>query len=89
MENIVQLRIDSLGVLGEDRRPIQIREAIRKPLRSGDVLDPQKDIVVLGVAQVIGRQFASEPLVPVEIDLDLQRKPALEYARGSGQSRDP
>ncbi len=40
MENILQLRIDSLGVFGADRRPIQIREAIRKPLRSGDVFDP-------------------------------------------------
>ena len=89
VENIVQQRVDPLGVLGEDRRPIQIHEAIGKPLRLGHVLDPDKDIVVLGVAQVIGREFASEPLVPVEIDLDLQRKPALEYARGSDRSRDP
>ena len=85
----MQQRVDPLGVLGEDRGPIQIREAIRKPLRFGHVLDPEKDIVVLGVAQVMGREFAGEPLVAIEIDLDLQRKPALEYARGSDQSRDP
>src|SRR3954452_12814419 len=46
-------------------------------LCAGDVLDPQKDIVVLGVANVIGREFARQPLVAIEIDLDLKRKPGL------------
>ena len=77
MENIVQLRIDPLGVFGEDRGPIQIRKAICEPLRFGHVFDLEKDIVVLGVAYVMGRQFACEPFVPIEIDLDLQGKPGL------------
>jgi hypothetical protein len=77
VEDIPHLRIDPLGVLIEDGGPIQVHKAIGEPLRFGHVLDPEKDIVVLGIAEVIGREFPCEPLVPVEIDLDLHGKPSL------------
>ena len=71
MENVPHLRIDPLGVLVEDRWPIQARKAISEGLRFGHALDPEKDVVVLCIADVISRQLPSEPLVPIEIDLDL------------------
>lgn len=52
LENVVQLRSVPLGVLIEDRRPIQIHETVREALRSVQVLDSQKRVVVLGIARV-------------------------------------
>jgi len=77
VENVPHLRIDPLGILVEDRGPIQARKAIGEGLRFGHVLDPEKDVVVLGIADVISRQLPSEPLVSIEIDLDLHGKPGL------------
>ena len=73
----MQLRDQELCIFGEDRRPIQIHKAIGETLRAGDVFDPDKDVVVLGVADLMGREFACKPLVSIQIDLDLQRKPGL------------
>ena len=39
VENVVQLRIDSLGVFVEDCRPIEARKAIREPQRLGHAMN--------------------------------------------------
>src|SRR5262245_43447339 len=73
----MQLWHQPFCIFSEDRRPVQISKAISEALRSGHILDPQKDVIVLGVADLMGRELASEPLVPIEIDLNLQGNPGL------------
>ena len=89
LQQILKLRSDSLGILVQNLWPVQLRESIGETLGPDHVLDPQKDIVVLSVAHVMGRQFASEPLVSVEIDFGSAAETRSEFAHGSAQSRDP
>jgi hypothetical protein len=67
VENILHLRIEPRGVLVEDRGPIKACQAISERPRSGQILDPEKDVVVLSIADVIRQQLPCEPLVPIEI----------------------
>ena len=64
LKNILHLRRDQLGILTENLGPVQIREAIGELLRSAHILDPQKRVLVFGVANAIGLQLAREPFVP-------------------------
>jgi len=52
-------------------------KAIGECLGSCQVLDPEENVTESGEADVIGRKFPSEPLMSIEIDLDLHGEPAL------------
>jgi hypothetical protein len=66
-----------LAYLLKDRGPIEALKPIGKCLGFGHVVDPEKNVVVFGKADVIGRELSREPLMPIEIHLDLHGKPGL------------
>ena len=53
LENILQLRRHQLGIFAEELGPVQIGESICEFLRPGDIVDPEKGIIVLGIANAI------------------------------------
>jgi hypothetical protein len=77
VQHIVQLRHDLPGVSVQQPRPVQVGEPIGQALRSRQVADADEDVVDLGVLDAAGRELARQPLVAVEVDLDLQREPGL------------
>jgi hypothetical protein len=77
VQHIAQLRHDLPGVSVQDLRPLQVGESIGQALCPWQVLDPGEDVIDFRVFDTAGGQLASEPLVPVEVDLDLQREPSL------------
>ena len=82
LENVVQLRIDSLGVPVEDRGPIQARKAISEALRLGHVLDRQKDVVVLrSAASGRARKFNRDRASPNVSGLIVQGKHRFRASR--------
>ena len=54
-ENILQLRGHQLGIFAEELGPVQIGESIGELLRPSPIVDPEKGIIVLGIANAIGR----------------------------------
>lgn len=68
---------DPLAVEVQNRGPLQIRKAIDKAMRAGHVLDPDRGVVVIRIAHAVRRQLTGDPLVTIQVDLDLQRKPVL------------
>ena len=44
---------------------------------SGQVLDPEENVSESGEADLIGRKFPSEPLMSIQVNLDLHGEPAL------------
>jgi hypothetical protein len=55
-----------------------VGESIGQALCPWQVLDPGEDVVDFCVLDTAGSQFAIQPLVPIEVDLDLQREPSLD-----------
>jgi hypothetical protein len=78
VEQISQEGIDPVGVALEGLHPVPEDQAIRKGLRAREVLDPEKDVVELGVAEGVTRELMGEPFMAVEVELDLQREPGLQ-----------
>lgn len=76
-QHVTQLRHHLPGVPVQDPRPVQVREAIGQALRTRQVADTDEDVVDLRVLDAAGRELAIQPLVAVEVDLDLQREPGL------------
>ena len=72
-----QLRHDLPGVSVQDLRPLEARDSVAQTLRSWQVIVPGEAVIGLCVFDTAGGQLASEPLVPVEADLDQQREPGL------------
>ncbi len=58
LEHVSHLRSDQLGILAKDLGPVEICESIGEALCPGHVLNPEKDIVVLGITNAIGLQLA-------------------------------
>ena len=70
--------IDLFGVTVEQTGPIQRTKTIREFLSSRQILDPEKRIFPLAVTDSVLLQFPGEPLMSVDIHLDLERKPCLQ-----------
>src|SRR5438034_526942 len=77
-EKIAHEWIDFLGVTVEQTRPVQRTKPVRELLRSRQVLDPKKRIFPLGIADSVLLQFPGEPLMSVDVNLNLQWKPRLQ-----------
>ena len=80
MENslLPEQRIDAQGVPAEDMNPVHSLEAVGQFLRTLDVAQPQERIVELRVLDAVTIKLPSQPLVAVDVDLNLAREPALE-----------
>ena len=70
--------IDAQGVPAEHMNPVHSLETVGQFLRSLDVAQPQERIVELRVLDVVTIELPSQPLVAVDVDLNLAREPALE-----------
>ena len=68
--------INLFGVTVKPPQPIQRTKAIREFLSSGQSLDPKKR--VLGITDCVLLQFPGEPLMSVDLNLDLERKRRLQ-----------
>jgi hypothetical protein len=79
VEQIVEDRVDLVGIGFEDLRPVERRKSIGERLSPIDVVDVGEDVVDPAVADVVGVELASEPLVAVDIDLDDHGKPGLDF----------
>ena len=71
-------RIDSQGITAERMNPVDPLETVGQLLRSLDVAQPHERIVELHVLEVVAIELPSQPLVAVDVDLDLKREPTLE-----------
>ena len=70
--------INLIGVAIEQTGPIQRTKAVGEFLSSGQILDPKKCVLPFAIADSVLLQFPGEPLVSVDINLDLERKPCLQ-----------
>ena len=68
--------INLIGVAIEQAGPIQRTKAVGEFLSSGQILDPKKR--VLGITDCVLLQFPGEPLMSVDLNLDLERKRRLQ-----------
>ena len=59
----------------EDSGPVLLSESIREPLGSLRVFDIQKCIIQFAVGDFMMIQFSGQPFMPIEIDLNGERKP--------------
>jgi hypothetical protein len=71
-------RIDSQGITAEHMNPVDSLETVGQLLRPLDVAQPHERIVELHVLDVVTIELPSQPLVAVDVDLDLKREPTLE-----------
>ena len=71
-------RIDAQGVPAEHMNPVHSFETVGQLLRSLDVAQAHERIVELHVLQVVTVKLPSQPLVAVDVDLNLARGPTLE-----------
>jgi hypothetical protein len=58
--------------------PVDPLETVGQLLRPLDVAQPHERIVELHVLDVVTIELPSQPLVAVDVDLDLKREPTLE-----------
>ena len=80
MENTLlpEQRIDAQGVPAEHMNPVDPLETIRQLLRPLDVAQAHERIVELHVLHAVTVKLPSQPLVAVDVNLNLAREPALE-----------
>ena len=71
-------RIDAQGIPAEHVNPVDPLETVGQLLRPLDVAQPHERIVEFRVLDVVTIELPSQPLVPVDVDLDLKREPTLE-----------
>src|SRR5262245_15884095 len=62
----------------EQARPIEGTKAIGEFLSPGQIFNPEKRIFSFRVTNSVLLQFPGEPLMSVDVDLDLERKPGLQ-----------
>ncbi len=77
-EKVCHEWINLFGVTVEQPRPIQRTKAVGEFLSSGQILDPKKCVLPFAIADSVLLQFPGEPLMSVDVNLDLQRKPCLQ-----------
>ena len=65
---------DSIQLIG----PIQVQLPVHQPLRSGEVADPGKTVLFLGVVHLVTIHLPAQPFPAIEADLNLEGKPALQ-----------
>src|SRR5213592_3680171 len=58
--------------------PIDLKLLVHQTLSSFEMTDPGKAILFLGVVHLVAIHLAAQPLTPVDANLDLEGKPALE-----------
>src|SRR6266705_3153279 len=58
--------------------PIDLKLLVHQTLSSFEMTDPGKAILFLGVVHLVAIHLAAQPLTPVDANLDLERKPALQ-----------
>jgi len=64
-------------------------DRILEALRPSDVLDPEKDILALGIANVIGFQLPGEPFMARSHRPESASETTFECVRGSSRVEDP
>ena len=57
--------------------PVQVRETIGEGLCPPEIVHGQESVVRLGVPDPVPRQLPGERLMPVDVNLDLQREPGV------------
>ena len=75
----VHEQVDLDDVRVQQTWPIQRAEAVRELLGCGKILDPEKCVVAFRKADIVLLQFTGESFMSVDVDLDLEREPRLQF----------
>ena len=78
LEEVGHQGVGSASESGQDARPVFLGEAMGEGLGAPRVLDAQESVVALPVGNCVLAEFAGQPVVAVEADLNREGKPGLQ-----------
>jgi hypothetical protein len=77
-QKILGQGIDLSGEGGQDSRPVLFHQAVGEPLSPFKIVDLAKGVIGFNERKPVFTHLFGQPLVAVDIDLDLKGKPGLE-----------